>query len=230
MGIETPAPIITDQSLAFNLTNEGGVNDTYRVLKNIMGLWLVQECRREWSRAGETYSYDELTQMAAEAPAFGPTVLPGDSRFLTPGDMSSRIQAFCQETRQAVPQTKGAIVRCALESLALEYRWVAKCLDQLIGRNLPTIHIIGGGSRNRLLNQLTADATGRTVITGPVEATAIGNILVQAMALGDISSLEEGRALVRRSFELETFDPQNPAAWDAAAEKYQGIRASLGAA
>ena len=193
-----------------------------------MGLWLVQECRREWSRAGKTYSYDELTHLASEAPPFGPTILPSDSRFLSPGDMSPRIQTFCQETGQEVPTTKGAIIRCALESLALEYRWVAQSLDQLVDRRLSTVHIIGGGSRNRLLNQLTADATGRTAIAGPVEATAIGNILVQAMAVGDISSLDEGRAIVRRSFELETFEPKTSAAWDDAYERFLALRASLG--
>ena len=228
MGVETHAPIITDQTLRYNLTNEGGVNGTFRLLKNIMGLWLVQECRREWSRAGETYSYDELTHMAAEAPAFGPIVLPGDSRFLSPGDMPSRIQSFCHETGQAVPQTKGAIVRCALESLALEYRWVAQCLDELVGRHLPTIHIIGGGSQNQLLNQLTADATGRTVVAGPVEATAVGNILVQAMALGHIPSLAEGRAVVRRSFTLRTFESRTSSDWDAAYVRYQEARGTGG--
>jgi rhamnulokinase len=227
MGIETQAPIITDRSLEFNLTNEGGVSQTFRVLKNIMGLWLVQESRREWSRSGESHSYDELTRMASEVPAFGPYVVPGDSRFLAPGDMPRRIQSFCQETGQRVPQTKGEIVRCALESLALEYRWVAQRLDQLADRHLPTIHIIGGGSRNQLLNQLTADATGRTVIAGPVEATAIGNIVVQAIALGHLASLAEGRALVRRSFTLKTFEPQTNSAWDEAYAKYQQTRASL---
>jgi rhamnulokinase len=220
MGVEVKEPVITAQSLAYNFTNEGGVNDTFRLLKNIMGLWLVQECRREWARAGEPYSYDELTRMAADAPAFGPLVAPDDVRFLAPGPMCERIQAFCRDTGQDAPRTKGQVVRCALESLALEYRWVAECLDELVGRRLPTVHIIGGGSQNRLLNQFTADATGRAVVAGPVEATAIGNILVQALALGQLSSLAEGRDLVRRSFDVETFEPAETAAWGEAYERY----------
>jgi rhamnulokinase len=224
MGVEARAPIITDHSLAYDFTNEGGVNGTFRFLKNIMGLWLVQDSRREWARAGESYSYDDLTRLAAEAPAFGPLVSMGGSHFLAPGNMPARIQAFCRQTGQAVPETKGEIVRCALESLALEYRWVAERLDEMVGHRLPTVHIFGGGSRNRLLNQFAADATARTVVAGPVEATAIGNVLVQAIALGHVGSLAEGRALVRRSFEVETYEPRDTAAWDAAYERYLKLK------
>lgn len=220
MGIESKAPIINHESLAYNFTNEGGVDNTFRFLKNIMGLWLVQECRREWARAGESYSYDDLTTMAAEAPAFGPLVSLSDVRFLPPGDMPGRIQAFCSETGQHVPETKAEIVRCALESLALEYRSVAEGLDEMVGLRLPTLHIFGGGSRNKLLNQFAADATGRTVVAGPVEATAIGNLLVQALALGWIANLAEGRALVHSSFPVETYEPHDDAAWDEAYGRY----------
>ena len=230
MGVQVNHPIITDKSLAYDFTNEGGVNDTYRFLKNIMGLWLAQECRREWSRAGETHSYDELTRMAATASssdlqkpgAFGLVSLSG-SRFLAPGNMVSRIQSFCRETRQAVPETKGQIMRCILESLALEYRQVAEKLDDMVGHHLPVIHIVGGGSQNKLLNQFAADATGRTVIAGPVEATAIGNVLVQALALGHVATLSEARALVRRSFDVETFEPGDTAGWDQAYERYVAL-------
>jgi rhamnulokinase len=226
MGIETLQPVITEQSLAYNLTNEGGVVGTFRVLRNIMGLWLVQECRREWAGEGDAFSYEELAAMAAAAPPFAPLVVPAGSRFLPPGGMPDRIRAFCRETGQAVPESRGEIVRCALESLALEYRWVAERLDELAGRHLPAIHIIGGGSRNRLLNQLTADATGRTVHAGPVEATAIGNLLVQALALGHLSSLAEARAVVRRSFPVETFEPgADSGDWDAAYARYLELRA-----
>jgi len=224
MGVESKVPIINETMLAYNLTNEGGVNGTFRLLKNIMGLWLVQECRREWQRAGEDHDYGEMVEMAAAAPAFGPLIYPGDDRFLAPGDMAPRIQAFCRETGQAVPETKGAILRCALESLALEYRWVAEKLDELTGRRLATIHIIGGGAKNELLDQFAADATGRMVVTGPIEATALGNVLVQAIALGHIDSLSEGREVVARSFELKTFAPRDTAAWDAAYQRYLGIR------
>jgi rhamnulokinase len=224
MGVENKAPVITEQSLAYDFTNEGGVNDTFRLLKNIMGLWLVQECRREWARAGASYSYDELTQMASGAPAFGAQVAVNDERFLPPGDMVSRIQTFCRATGQVVPDTRGEVMRCILESLALEYRWVAERLDELVARRLPTIHIIGGGSRNRLLNQFAANATGRTVVAGPVEATAIGNVLVQAIALGHLADLSEARALVRRSFEVESYEPKDLAAWDEAYERYLTLR------
>jgi rhamnulokinase len=224
MGVELTEPIINERSLSCNITNEGGVAGTFRFLKNIMGLWLVQECRREWARAGEDCGYDELTQMAGEAPAFGPLVSLADERFLPPGDMPRRIQAYCRETRQAVPQSKGQIIRCALESLALEYRWVAERLDEIVGQPLPTLHIFGGGSQNRLLNQFAADATGRTVVTGPVEATAIGNVLVQAMALGHLTDLAEARALVRRSFEVDTYEPRSTPAWAEAYSRYWDLR------
>ena len=224
MGVELAEPIISKQSLAYDITNEGGVNGTFRFLKNIMGLWLVQECRREWAQAGKDLSYDDLTQLAAETPAFGPLVSLADTRFLAPGDMPGRVQDFCRETGQPVPETEGQIVRCALESLALEYRWVAERLDEIVGRPLPTIHIFGGGSRNRLLNQFAADATGRTIVAGPVEATAIGNCLVQAIALGHLADLAEARALVRRSFVVETFEPGDTAAWDEAYMRYLKLR------
>jgi rhamnulokinase len=231
MGVELDRPLINEQSLAYDITNEGGVNGTFRFLKNIMGLWLVQECRRVWSRAGKSYSYDELTSMAAETlssatrqPGAAGLVSLADSRFLPPGDMPGRIQAFCQETGQTVPQTRGQIIRCTLESLALEYRLVADRLEELVEHPLPVVHIIGGGSKNKLLNQFAADATGRTVVSGPVEATAIGNVLVQAIALGHLSSLAEGRALVRRSFEVETYEPRDTASWDEAYQQYLHLR------
>ena len=168
--------------------------------------------------------------MAADAGATG-SAKPGacgllalrGSRFLAPGNMVSRIQSACHETRQAVPETKGEIVRCVLESLALEYRHVAEKLDEMVGRRLPVIHIVGGGSQNRLLNQFAADATGRTIVAGPVEATAIGNILVQALALGHVATLSEARALVRRSFKVETFEPGDTAAWDETYERYLAL-------
>jgi rhamnulokinase len=224
MGVESKVPIINDDMLAWNLTNEGGVGGTFRILKNIMGLWLVQECRREWQRTGKDYDYGEMVEMAAAAPAFGPVVWPGDDSFLAPGDMTVRLAAFCTRTGQAPPTTKGAFLRCALESLALEYRWVAGCLDELAGKHLSTIHIIGGGAQNRLLNQLAADATGRTVVTGPIEATALGNVLVQAIALGHIGSIAEGREVIKASFELETYAPQDTPAWDEAYARYLKFR------
>jgi rhamnulokinase len=223
MGAEASDPIVNAQSLKYNLTNEGGINGTWRFSKNIMGLWLVQECRRTWARAGEELSYAEITQLAAEAEPFRSIIDVDAANFFQPGDMPARIQKYCAHTHQLVPETKGAIVRCALESLALKYRWVLECLEELLGYRLAPIHIIGGGTQNRLLNQLTADATHRSVIAGPSEATAIGNVLMQAVALGHLHSLEEARAVVRQSFNPETYEPQTSERWDAAYEQLLNI-------
>ena len=224
MGVETTEPIINATMLEYNLTNEGGVGNTFRLLKNIMGLWLIQECRREWARLGDDYDYGTMVDMASAAPAFGSIVLPGDDSFLAPGDMSPRIQVFCEKTGQSVPQDRGAVLRCALESLALEYRWVAERLDEITGKHLETIHIIGGGSQNELLDQFTADATGRTVVCGPIEATALGNVIVQAQALGHIGSIAEGREVVKNSFDLKTFQPTENASWEKQYSKYLELR------
>lgn len=224
IGVELAEPLINVESLAANMTNEGGVGGKIRFLKNIVGLWMVQECRRQWASQGTKYSYVDLTQMAAAAPAFGPLVDPGNNRFLAPEDMVVAIQTYCQETGQIVPTEKGAILRCSLESLALEYRWVAEQIDHLTGKKHPVIHIIGGGAQNKLLNQFAANATGRTVIAGPVEATAIGNILVQAIAMGEIASLAEGREIVCNSFEVETYEPQEVSTWGEAYQRYTRLK------
>jgi len=226
MGIEIPEPIINERALQYNFTNEGGVCGTFRFLKNIMGLWLVQESRREWQRQGDEYSYDEITQMAAEAPAFEAIVEPDDPSFLRPGDMPARIAEFCTKTGQQPPATRGGIVRCALESLALKYRWVLGCLEELKGQRLEAVHIVGGGTQNRLLNQFAADAMNRPVITGPIEATAIGNILMQAIALGHLGSLEEARQVVRDSFEVTTYEPREAEAWEEAYGRYVEVAAT----
>jgi sugar (pentulose or hexulose) kinase len=227
IGIEIDRPIITNQSLAYNLTNEGGLNGKIRFLKNIMGMWLVEECRREWSRAGYQYSYAELVALAGQATAFRSLISPSHAHFLAPGDMIARIHQFCRETSQPIPSSPGEIVRCLLESLALEYRSAAAELDEVSGLALPVIHIIGGGSRNHLLNQFTADAAGRVVYAGPVEATAIGSLLAQALALGLINSLAEGRALVRMSFEINAYFPGEREPWDQAYERYEMIKSNI---
>jgi rhamnulokinase len=193
-----------------------------------MGLWLVQECRRTWQRAGEALDYDQITALAKAAPAFAAFVQPDDWNFVRPGDMPTRIQEYCANSGQAAPQDKGAIIRCALESLAFRYRWVLERLEELTGRKRSTINVVGGGSQNALLCQFTADATGRTVVAGPVEATATGNILLQALALGHISSLEEGRAIVRNSFDVITYEPQDTAAWEEAYPRYLAIAEKSG--
>jgi rhamnulokinase len=224
IGIESDEAIVNANSLRYNLTNEGGVCNTIRFLKNIMGMWLLQESRRQWAKEGRKYSYDDLTNLAAAAPALKSFVFVGDDRFLAPGGMVERIQAFCRETNQPVPETEAEVVRCILESLALEYRWGTEKLRQISGKDLPVIHIIGGGSRNRLLNQFTADATGCQVIAGPVEATAIGNILLQAIALRHLSSLTEGRALVLHSFDVMSYSPQHSSEWDEPYHRYVALR------
>ncbi len=216
MGAELPEPVINEQSLAFDFTNEGGVGGTFRFLKNITGLWLVQECRRTWARQDEEFSYDDLTQMAAQATPLQSIVDPDYPEFLKPGDMPARIRAFCEMTDQPVPQSKGAVIRCALESLALKYRWVLERLEEILGCRLEPIHIVGGGTQNWLLNQFAAGATGRRVVIGPIEATAAGNVITQMMALGHIASLEEGRQVVRNSFEVATYEPAGGAEWEEA--------------
>jgi rhamnulokinase len=223
MGAEVREPCLNEKALKYNFTNEGGVFGTWRLSKNIMGLWLVQECRREWMRQGEEMSFDALTQLAGESEAFMAVIDPDDDRFLHPGDMPSRIQKFCVETNQRVPQTKGQIIRVALESIALKYRLVLERLEELTGKHLDPLHIIGGGTQNRLLNQFTADAVDRVVVTGPVEATAIGNILVQAIGMKHLSSLEEAREVVRLSFEPEIYEPQRSADWDEAYTRLQKV-------
>jgi rhamnulokinase len=189
---------------------------TWRLSKNIMGLWLVQECKRTWAQQGEGLSYDEVTGRASEARPFLAVVDPDDSLFLHPGDMPRRIRQYCADTHQAIPESKGEVVRVVLEAIALKYRWVLERLEELVGARLEPIHIIGGGTKNRLLNQLTADATGRTVVTGPIEATAIGNVLMQAIGLSHLGSLNEARMIVRQSFELEEYHPGPRSGWDEA--------------
>jgi rhamnulokinase len=211
MGVEADVPCLDERALAYNFTNEGGVEDTWRLSKNIMGLWLVQECKRAWD-----ISYDEITHLAAQAQPFLAVIDPDAADFFSPGEMPRKISQFCAASGQSVPQTRGEIARVALESLALKYRYTLEQLRALTGSPLETIHIIGGGAKNRLLNQFTADCTGCTVIAGPFEATATGNLLMQAIAQGHLGSLADARRIVRRSFDLETYSPAARGGWDAA--------------
>ena len=198
------------------LHERGRGGGTIRFLKNLCGLWLVQECRRHWARRGEADSYDRLAEMAGAAPAFRSLVDVDAPDFAAPGDMPARIQAYCRRTGQPQPATKGEIVRAALDSLALKYRYVLAQMEGILQRRLDPLHVVGGGARNRLLCQLAADATGRAVVAGPVEATAAGNVLMQALALGHLGSLAEARDVVRRSFEIATYEPRrDPAVEDA---------------
>jgi rhamnulokinase len=230
MGVELDAPVIDARSLALNLTNELGACGKTRLLKNIAGLWLLQECRRAWALAGHEYSYEELATMAAGAPPFSAVVDP--DAFLDPDDMPAKVSAHCRATGQAPPESAAAVARTIFESLALRYREVLESLESLLGRRLNTIHIVGGGSRNRVLNQFVADACGRIVIAGPAEATAMGNVLIQAMGAGELSGLSAVREIVRRSTSLETFTPKPAAGWDRAYQTFHQVtqesRRSLG--
>ena len=215
MGVELSSPLINPNVLAANFTNEGGVAGSTRFLKNIAGLWLLQQCRREWS-SGRTLSYDELTGLAAEAPAFGAFVDPDCPDFLNPSSMTEAIRSFCRRTGQPPPLSPSETVRCILESLAMKYRWTLDELVRLTGKSINRIHVIGGGSRNETLCQFAADATGLPVFSGPAEATAVGNIMVQALAMGRVSSVGEIRAIVRESIDIKAFEPVWAAEWDRA--------------
>ena len=223
VGAEVSEPVITTKSLTYNFTNEGGVCDTIRLLSNMTGLWLIQECQRTWAAEGETLSYDEITHLARAAPPFAALVDTDANEFLSPGDMPTRVREFCRRTGQKPPGTKGSVARTILESLALKYRWMFEKLEELLEQHLEPMHIVGGGSQNELLNQFTADAISRPVVTGPVEATATGNVLMQMLALGHIASLEEGRELVSRSFEMRTYQPGETSLWDEAYERYLNL-------
>jgi rhamnulokinase len=220
MGVELAQPLINNVARDLNFTNEIGVGHSVRLLKNIVGLWIVQECRRYWAERNQEMDYDVLTHLAASSPPFHALINPADPRFVVPGDMPEKIAAFCRETGQPVPKKPGQFIRCALESLALYYRRTLKSIEQLTGRTIERLHVVGGGAKNSLLNHFTANALQIPVIVGPMEATAAGNILVQAMATGQIRSLAEAREIVSRSVPLETIRPQ-PVAWDAAVDRME---------
>ena len=223
MGVELDEPIINEKSLRYNYTNEGGVGGTTRFLKNIMGLWLVQECRRQFQREGYDHGYGELTQMAQRSQPLAALIDPDYKPFLSPGEMPRKIEEFCRKTGQRPPNSRGDFVRTCLDSLALTYRKTLEGLEDVLGRRVGVIHVVGGGCQNELLNQMTADACNRPVVAGPVEATAIGNILVQAMATGDIKSLADARAVVRNSFEVKRYEPQHTKQWDEAYARYRAV-------
>lgn len=223
LGTELPAPVLTEQALQLNFTNEGGVERTYRLLKNIMGLWLVQECRNEWEKEGKAHSFAELVEQAERAEPFVSLIDPDHPDFMNPAHMPKQIEAYCRATGQPVPAAEGATIRCVLESLALKYRMVLDNTEQLSGRRFPVLHIVGGGANNALLCQFTADAIGRPVVAGPTEGSAIGNIAVQLMALGHIGSLAEARDVIRASFPLQTYEPREPEAWERAYARFRQV-------
>ena len=223
MGLELPHAVLTQRALELNVTNEGGIDGTYRLLKNIMGLWLVQECRKSFERNGSPYDYGLLAQVARDARPFRAFVDPDSTAFLAPHDMPEAIRDWCRQTNQEIPDTDGGLIRCALESLALKYRLVLSWLEELSGEKTEVIHIVGGGTQNELLNQFTANATGRPVITGPVEATALGNVLVQARTSGSVGSLSQIRDIVRASSTMQRYEPEHTSQWDEAYKRFSEL-------
>jgi rhamnulokinase len=221
MGVEVKKAALSPRALELNMTNEGGIDGTYRLLKNIMGLWLVQQCKRSFDAVGKKYEYAQLAAMAAKAKPLRSIVNLNDPRFLNPPDMPKAIQECCRETRQPVPTSEGQLVRCCYESLVLKYREVLGALEDLTGERIERIHIVGGGSQNRILSQFAADSCQRPVVTGPVEATAIGNLLTQIKADGELASLAEMRDVVRVSSQVQTYEPS---AWDEAADRFAELR------
>ena len=223
LGVETPEPVMNERAKAFELGNEVGVLGTMRPLKNISGLWLVQQCRATWEAEGHPHSYAELTRMAEASTPFAAIIDPDDPSFLPAGDMPSRIADFCARSDQTPPSTRGEVVRTIMESLALRYRMALEAIEDIVGDRMDTLHIVGGGGQNLLLNQFTANAVGRPVVVGPVEATAAGNILMQMVAAGEISSLKEGRKIIRRSFELTTYLPEDGDVWEEAYGRFRAV-------
>ena len=220
VGLEVQAPVITDAAFAANLTNEGGVGGTFRLLRNVTGLWLIHECRRVWSEEGREHSFDQLVALAKDAPALQSFIDPNDAAFGDAGDMPARVRAFCAHTGQTEPVDPGAVVRCILESLALKHAQVIDVLASVTGVAPREIHVVGGGARNELLCRWTADAAGLPVLAGPEEATLLGNMLVQAMALGEISSLAEGREVIGASVVPTAYEPQDTSKWREARERF----------
>jgi rhamnulokinase len=224
MGIESKEPVITPETYELNYTNEGGVEGTTRFLKNICGMWILEQCRKEWTLSGKDYSYPEIVEMAMSATPFKSFIQPDDPSFANPPSMLEAINAFCERTGQEKPENDAQVIRLIFESLALRYRQVLEDLDRIATHPIERLHIIGGGSKNRLLNQLTANAIGRKVIAGPSEATAIGNVMIQAMAAGVVSSLQEMRSIIHASVETEEFAPELVAEWEEAYQKFVTLK------
>jgi rhamnulokinase len=223
LGVELPQPLISEKVRAHNFTNEAGYGGTTRFLKNIVGLWILQESRRAWARAGQELDYGTLMQHAQDAEPFRSLINPNAARFGKPDAMPEKIAAFCRETGQPAPETPGQFTRCILESLALLYRKTLEEIIRLTGREVSRLHIVGGGSQSALLNQFAASATQREVIAGPAEATAIGNVLIQALALGHIESLDALRKVVRDSFSLQTYQPLEVESWREAYQRFSQL-------
>ena len=220
MGVESDVPVINDDTYRLNYTNEGGAADTIRLLKNIMGLWICQECKRHWDKTDEVLGFDTLELLAGESEPFKCFIDPDDDMFYSPGRMPGKVAEYCMKTGQYVPRTKGEIMRCIMESLALKYREAVEGLEKIVGYDLPVIHVVGGGSKNTMLNRFTANSTGKRVIAGPVEATATGNLAMQLLALGEVSDISEARTIVRNSFPMQEYMPSEREEWDEAYGRY----------
>lgn len=223
MGTEVKAPVLSERARKLNFTNEGGVNQTYRLLKNIMGLWILQECKRDWERKGKRYSWPELMRLAMEAPSFLTLIDPDDEIFLPPDGMPERIQKYALQTSQPVPGTPGEMVRCILESLSLKYRMVLGMTEELSGRTFSGLHMVGGGIHNELLCQWTANAIGRPVWAGPAEGSALGNLAIQWIAAGEITDIKEARMLIRNTFGVKAYEPDQTDEWVEAYDRFRGI-------
>jgi rhamnulokinase len=225
LGTELAGPVITPDALSANFTNEAGVCDTIRFLKNLSGLWILQELRRVWNEEGYDYSWKGMDKLADEAEPLKYYFDPADPVFATPGDMPSRIQEYCEKTGQGRPEDHGAIIRATYENLALLYADTFEVLETVSGKSFDVLRIVGGGSQNTALDQFAANALGRKVITGPIEATAVGNLITQMLAMGDIRSLEEGRDIIRKSFSAESkeYIPQDTDGWNAALVNWRKI-------
>jgi rhamnulokinase len=233
VGLEVQEPILTPDALAANVTNEGGVYGTFRLLKNVMGLWILQQCRLTWAAAGQAYTYTKLVDMGAQAEPLTAIFNPNDPVFLSPGDHPQRIRDWCRRTNQPLPETPGAVVRCVLESLALAYREALELVAAVASRHISVIHIVGGGSQNQLLNQMTANATGLPVIAGPIEATVIGNALVQLITLDEINDLSQARRIAGSTSDLKRYEPEGDtespmAVWQDAYERFQTLQSMVG--
>ena len=222
-GLELPHPVISDAALAENVTNEGGVYGSVRLLKNLMGMWLLQQSRATWTAAHEPFSYGELVEMAQKAPPFRSFINVNDPLFIKHGDMPQRIQTFCRQTGQPVPDSKGEIVRTILESLAMGYRDSLAQITAVSSHNVDVIHIVGGGTQNKLLNQMTANVTGLPVVTGPIEATVLGNAVVQLIALGEIADINQARSIIANMDELNHYEPEETAVWEEGYGRYQNF-------
>ena len=222
LGIESKEPLVSEATLAMNFTNEGGVDGTTRFLKNIMGMWLIQECKRIWDEEKE-FEWQEIVDMCMDEEHFRCFINPDNPVFLNPGNMPQAIKEYCAQTGQKVPENKGQVARCIYDSLVLKYKFTIEQIESVTGKKIEKLHIIGGGANNEMMNQLTADAIGIPVYAGPTEATAIGNLMIQARALGAVGTLGEIREVVRNSFDVKIYDPNPTLDWETAYEAFKKL-------